>query len=164
MPRKRLTPKQRKFIAFYLVDLNGTQAAIKAGYSKKGADVASVRLLGNASVLGEIEKAQAKWAAETELSQEFVIDGLRQTLAMAIEDRQLNPANRSLELLGRHIGMFKEKLEVDTTDRLSSLLEAIQARPRPGPVLEHTSPGLPQLDSPTVLDATDSEPINSEDS
>ena len=45
-----LTPRQARFVKEYLVDLNGTQAAIRAGYSASGADVQAVRLLGNARV------------------------------------------------------------------------------------------------------------------
>lgn len=42
-----LTPKQQRFVAEYLVDMNATQAAIRAGYSQKTADVQGPRLFGN---------------------------------------------------------------------------------------------------------------------
>ena len=45
---KPLNPRQAAFVREYLVDLNGTQAAIRAGYSPNGADVQAIRLLGNA--------------------------------------------------------------------------------------------------------------------
>jgi phage terminase small subunit len=54
--RTQLTDKQRRFILEYIKDRNGTQAAIRAGYSKQGADVAAIRLLGNARISAEIEE------------------------------------------------------------------------------------------------------------
>jgi phage terminase small subunit len=44
----RLTPRQERFVAEYLVDLNATQAAVQAGYSKKTANKHASRLLANA--------------------------------------------------------------------------------------------------------------------
>ena len=46
----KLTEKQKRFVAEYLIDLNATQAAIRAKYSPKTADVQGVRLLGNVKV------------------------------------------------------------------------------------------------------------------
>ncbi len=60
-----LTPKQARFIDEYLIDLNGTQAAIRAGYSKRGADVQAVRLLGYASVMQAIQSGIAKRSERT---------------------------------------------------------------------------------------------------
>ena len=52
----KLTPKQRAFVAEYAVDKNATQAAIRAGYSAKTADVQGPRLLGNVRVREQIDK------------------------------------------------------------------------------------------------------------
>lgn len=54
-----LTPKQERFVAEYLVDLNATQAAIRAGYAKGSADVTGSRLLGKASVAAAIQAGKA---------------------------------------------------------------------------------------------------------
>lgn len=51
-----LTSKQRLFVSEYLIDLNATQAAIRAGYSEKTANEQGARLLANASVSAEIER------------------------------------------------------------------------------------------------------------
>ena len=51
-----LTPKQASFVAQYLIDKNGTQAAIRAGYAPKAAQEQSSRLLSNAIVRQEIDK------------------------------------------------------------------------------------------------------------
>ncbi len=55
---KNLPPRQSLFVLQYLVDLNATQAAIRAGYSKRTADVQGPRLLGNVRIAAAIAKAQ----------------------------------------------------------------------------------------------------------
>jgi phage terminase small subunit len=57
-----LNPKQQRFVAEYLLDLNATKAAIRAGYSAKNADVTGPRMLGNVGIAAEIEKRQAELA------------------------------------------------------------------------------------------------------
>lgn len=68
-----LTPKQERFVQEYLVDLNATQAAIRAGYSRKTADVQGSRLLGNVKVQAVIQEAMKKRAQRTEITQERVM-------------------------------------------------------------------------------------------
>jgi phage terminase small subunit len=58
--KKQLSPRQHLFVLEYLVDLNATQAAIRAGYSKKTADVQGPRLLGNVRVKATIAKAMKR--------------------------------------------------------------------------------------------------------
>jgi hypothetical protein len=55
-----LTPKQARFVEEYLVDLNAKQAAIRAGYSPKTAEVQGCRLLRNVQVAAAIQRAQAE--------------------------------------------------------------------------------------------------------
>lgn len=69
----KLTRKQERFGDEYLVDLNGTQAAIRAGYSKGSAEVAASRLLRNDKVVAYIQQRQKKLQAKTEISQEKVL-------------------------------------------------------------------------------------------
>lgn len=72
----KLTAKQQRFVEEYLVDLNGTQAAIRAGYSSRGADVAAVRLLGNARVSTAIQARRVKLSQKLEITQERVLQEL----------------------------------------------------------------------------------------
>ena len=58
MAAKKLTPKQAEFVRQYLVDLNATQAAIRAGYSEKTANEQGSRLLANVSVSQAIVAAK----------------------------------------------------------------------------------------------------------
>lgn len=71
-----LNPKQQRFVAEYLVDLNATQAAIRAGYSAKGARVNGPRLLSNAVVAAAIQERQAKRIGKLELTADAVLGEL----------------------------------------------------------------------------------------
>jgi phage terminase small subunit len=74
MPRTRgLTPKQQRFVEEYLVDLNATQAAVRAGYSAKVANREGTRLLSNAVISLAILKRQERRAARVEVSQDQVL-------------------------------------------------------------------------------------------
>ena len=71
-----LTAKQERFVAEYLIDLNATQAAIRAGYSVKTAAEQSSRLLTNVNVMQAIDKAKEKRAIRTEVTQDRVLQEL----------------------------------------------------------------------------------------
>lgn len=71
-----LTPKQKRFCEEYLIDLNATQAAIRAGYSPKTAEQTASRLLRNVKVQEYIAKRQKELSRSTEITQERVIKEL----------------------------------------------------------------------------------------
>ena len=81
-----LTPKREKFVREYLLDLNGKRAAIRAGYAPGAADVEAVRLLGDANVKAELEKAQAHLAARVNIKQEQVVRQLALIAFSIFED------------------------------------------------------------------------------
>lgn len=68
-----LTAKQRAFVDEYLVDLNATQAAIRAGYSEKSADSQAAQLMANPKVAAEVQTALDKRATRTEVTADRVI-------------------------------------------------------------------------------------------
>lgn len=77
MPSKaKLTPKQEAFVAQYLLDLNATQAAIRAGYSQKTAQQQGSRLLLNVLVQEAIAKGREKTAAKLEITKERIVEEL----------------------------------------------------------------------------------------
>lgn len=78
-----MTPKQQAFVREYLLDLNATQAAIRAGYSARTAEQQGPRLLGNVAVAAAVAAAQAARAARTEINAEWV---LRRLYAEATAD------------------------------------------------------------------------------
>lgn len=70
---QKLSPKRAEFVRQYLVDLNATQAAIRAGYSPKGAEVAGFRLLRDVRVSAVVEAAMAERAVRTEITADRVL-------------------------------------------------------------------------------------------
>ena len=69
----KITPKQQRFVSEYLIDLNATQAAIRAGYSVKGAHVRGAELLRNRKAADAIQKAMAERGKRTEIEADDVI-------------------------------------------------------------------------------------------
>lgn len=129
---QKLTPKQSAFVQEYLIDLNATQAAIRAGYSERTANEQASRLMKNPAVKAAIEAAQEARAERTEITQDYVLMGLKEVAERCLqrvpvvnmagdqvqdeEGRdvwQFNApgANKAFELLGKHLGMFN-KIEV----------------------------------------------------
>lgn len=68
-----MTDKQKRFVEEYLIDLNATQAAIRAGYSPKTANEQGNRLLTNVSVQTELNKQMAKRSRRTGVTQDRVV-------------------------------------------------------------------------------------------
>lgn len=71
-----LTPRQEAFAQEYLIDLNGTQAAIRAGYSPKTANEQAVRLLANVSIRSRIQEAMKEREKRTHITQDRVLQEL----------------------------------------------------------------------------------------
>jgi len=116
-----MTPKQERFVQEYLVDLNATKAAERAGYSPKTCLQQGPRLLGNVGVAEAIKAGLAKRAKKLEINAQWVLDRLIENHQLALEQVRpdLSAANKSLELVGRHLAMFTDKQEVsaDVTTR-----------------------------------------------
>ncbi len=107
-----LTPKQTRFVQEFLIDLNATQAAIRAGYSKKTARQVASENLSKPDIQRAIEEAQQTRAERTELTQDGVVQGLLKEAEFTGEGS--SPAARvsAWAHLGRHLGMFKDKISV----------------------------------------------------
>lgn len=71
-----LTEKQKRFVDEYLVDLNATQAAIRAGYSERNADKIGSELLGKTRVSEAIQEAIKLRQERTEITQDMVLEEL----------------------------------------------------------------------------------------
>ena len=132
----KLTDKQTAFVREYLVDLNATQAAIRAGYSERTASRIGPQLLGKTWVREAIEKAQAKRARRVEVTQDYVLSNLVEVVERTMQrapvmDRKgeqvtdekgrsvwtfdAKGANRALELLGKHLGIFTDKVRAEVS-------------------------------------------------
>ena len=133
MPRDPdgLTPRQARFVRHYLggAKLNATEAAKRAGYSVKSAEVLAYQLLQKPSVKAVIAKAQAKHAAAAGETAEKVLTDIREVIDRCLErvpvlDKKGKPipgewqfreqgALKGLELIGKHLAMFTDRVEVD---------------------------------------------------
>lgn len=76
MAKQKLTEKQKRFVQEYLVDLNATAAARRAGYSEKTADRIGPELLGKTCVSEAIQKAMDKRRDRVEITQDRVLQEL----------------------------------------------------------------------------------------
>lgn len=95
----KLTPKRAKFVKEYLIDLNQTHAAIRAGFSVDSAHTEGHRLLSDAEVKEAITIEQAKLSRRTEVTQEQVIRQLSLVAFSNLEDyTRLEGQTRVLDL------------------------------------------------------------------
>lgn len=118
-----LTAKQERFVQEYLVDLNATQAAARAGYknSEKGR-----QLVTNSNVSAAIQKAKAERQKRTEVTQDYVIEKLKEIADKPASDCQesdLKYANKlkALEMLAKHTGVF-DKQDNSNTDSVVKVI------------------------------------------
>lgn len=81
-----LTPKQKRFVEEYLVDLNATKAAIRTGYGKGGAHVRGSELLATAQVRKAIDEAVAARSKRTEITQDLVLGELYNLVVASLDD------------------------------------------------------------------------------
>lgn len=126
-----LTDKQKRFVDEYMIDMNAAAAYLRAGYdcNEATARANASRLLTNANIVAEIDKRQQKLQEDAGISAKWVLDNLKYVAerCMAPEpmvDKEGNivewrfdssGANKALESIGRHLGMFNDKLKVDAT-------------------------------------------------
>lgn len=156
----KLTEKQKRFVEEYLIDLNATQAAIRAGYKRSEyTDTNANKILENTRVRQEIDKAMAERSKRTGVNQDRVIEELAK-IAFVNANDVINPKDASIKAnatksdlaciqsvkvktmetsngksterevklydkqaalvqLGKHLGLFKDKLELDADMELN---------------------------------------------
>lgn len=153
-----MNTKKSRFAQEYIIDLNATKAAVRAGYSEKTAYSIGQRLLKNVEVQAEIQRLMSQRVERTEVDADYVVNRLIEIDQMDVLDimddaMSLKPVSewpkswrqylsgfdladmfegsgddrkmvgilkkikwpdkiKNLELLGRHLGVFKDKLEV----------------------------------------------------
>ncbi len=107
-----LTPKQARFVEEYLLDLNATQAAIRAGYSARNADKIGPELLGKTRVAEAVKAAQQARSGRTEITQDEVIQGLKKEATLDGEGSSHSARVSAWAHLGKHLGMFTDNLNL----------------------------------------------------
>lgn len=150
-----MTKKQKRFVEEYLIDLNATQAAIRAGYSPDSARDIGYENLTKPNIKAAIDKAEAERSRRTGINQDRVLREIAKlafvnpvdvidmdtatihgeanrndTACIAsvkvktiptkdgeITEREVKTYNKlnALELLGKHLGMFTDKLKMEGT-------------------------------------------------
>lgn len=115
-----LAPKQQRFVEEYAVDLNGKQAAIRAGYSAHTAEVQASQLLGKLKVKAAIDLLLAERRTATRKTAD---DILRELESIGFGAREkASDRNRALELLGKHHKLFTEQHVVSGVVTLEHLV------------------------------------------
>lgn len=112
----KLTPKQQAFVQEYILDFNATQAAIRAGYSKKTASSQGERLLRNVEVSKALQNAQEERAKKLERTAEDVLKDIRSLQERARNNDDIKTELKALEIEGRFIGMDKQKIDLSNSD------------------------------------------------
>lgn len=106
-----LTPKQQRFVEEYLIDLNATQAAIRAGYSEKTAYSVGHENLKKPEIQKAIQEAQEILSNKTQLTVDMVVNGLLKEAQDYAEGSTQSARVSAWAHLGKHLGMFKDKIE-----------------------------------------------------
>lgn len=122
---KSLTAKQQRFAEEYLIDLNATQAAIRAGYSERTARSQGQRLLTYVDIAAVIEKGRADLTERTGFAAERTVNAIGR-IAYDTEVH-LGYRLKALELLGKHFGIFVQKSEVRHSGSISDGDPGLQA-------------------------------------
>jgi phage terminase small subunit len=109
----KLGSMQERFIDEYLVDLNGAAAVRRAGYKTTNPNRIATRLLNHPLVQRELDTRQSKTREKLALSAEYVISKLIDITEMTAKDAD---KLRALELLGRHLGLYRDRQEISGVD------------------------------------------------
>ena len=144
MPKgDKLTDKQEMFCKEYLIDLNATQAALRAGYSKKTACAIGLENLGKPIIQNRLSQLKANREKRVQINADWVLEQAVKVHSRCMEDRELimeavkgqkkyvaktnedgeflykfdsNGALKALDTIGKHVNIqaFKEKVETET--------------------------------------------------
>ena len=141
----QLVPKRRAFVEQYMIDLNATQAAIRAGYGIKGAHTEGWRLLRDAKVHKAILAGLAEMRERSHIAVAWVHEGLKRNVRNAWDKGDTQAANRALQLLGKSLGMFSEDLNVNLNATSTAKVVMYFPDNGRGPAAESERPPTPQL-------------------
>lgn len=136
----KLTDKQEMFCAEYLIDLNATQAAIRAGYSEKTANRMGSENLSKPDLQEKIAELMSARSEKTKINAAWVLTQAAKVHQMCMQAEPVivggeptgeykfdsSGANKSLEIIGKHVDvqafLTKQETKVTLSDDFDSLL------------------------------------------
>jgi phage terminase small subunit len=113
MAEKKLTPKQERFCREYVIDLNATQAAIRAGYSKRTAGEVGYENLRKPQIARRIAEVVNEANKKAEMSAEEVLSHLADIARARADGKLVSTGDRirSLELYGKYLTLWTERIQ-----------------------------------------------------
>lgn len=157
---------RERFVQEYLKDpTSGKAAAIRAGYSERSAKGTASRLLQEPDIAARVDQMRQEAQARTEITVDYVLRNLKENLERCMQARPVvdfrgnvsegewthdaKEANKACELLGKYLGMYTEKKQLNVTHEGPApvfwvLWEGENAEALPeGRVAEYQPPALP---------------------
>ena len=117
-----MNPKQQRFCEEYVIDSNGTQAAIRAGYAANSANVTASRLLTKANVRERVDQLFVEQRDRLDVSIDGLTELFRDDRQLAHDNKQAGAAVSATEKIAKLHGLMSERLKVDvhvTTGEMS---------------------------------------------
>ena len=138
---QKLTPKQLRFVDEYLIDLNATQAAIRAGYSVKTAGSVGFNLLKKVEIQDAIAKEKLERSERTQITKDYVITIIRRQYEInsktfpkvdfagdpvlgedgkpVMKQVDAAAANKAAEMLAKHVNLFEADNKRDLSGEIA---------------------------------------------
>jgi phage terminase small subunit len=149
---EHLTPKQEAFCQEYLKDLNATAAAIRAGYSERTAQTQAAQTMAKPHIKARLQVLMDARAERTEITQDFVLQNIVEIIERCMQKKPVQEwdpiakemidtgewkfehmgALKGNELLGKHLKLFTERLEIDDKRDLAKAMAKARARAQKG--------------------------------
>lgn len=109
------------FCQEYMVDLNATQASIRAGYSQKTAKEIGCENLTKPNIQAEIQRLQAKRVKRVQLTADKVLEDIERVRGKAENSEQYTVSLKASELQGKHLAMFTERQQIEGELKMPSV-------------------------------------------
>lgn len=143
----KLTKKQELFVKEYLIDLNATQAAIRAGYSQKTSYSIGEENLKKPVIAAAIQEAMDKRAKRIDVNADYVLNTIVETIERCKQEIEpifegtgenrvftgefrfdSGAVLKGAELLGKHLKLFTDKIDVNVNENLAEAITRAKQR------------------------------------